>query len=172
MADVLVVFHSRSGHCRMLAETLSRKRGWPLGHVSYRAGQPSYGRCARDALLRRAPEIRYEGPDTSGFEVLVLVSPIWCWRLCPPMRAFLRSLRGERRNVAVLSCMGGSGAANAVAEVEGLVRRPVVAQLALRQDEVDAGRHDESVHAFADEIAVFGAAHARPKVVLAAARAA
>jgi hypothetical protein len=172
MADILVVFHSRSGHCRMLAETLGRKRHWPLGEVTYGTGPSSYGRCARDALLRRAPGIRYEGPDPANFDVLVLVSPIWCWRLSPPMRGFLRSLHGERRNVAVLSCMGGSGAANAAAEVQRLVDRPVVAQLALRQDEVEAGKQDDRLRAFADGIAVFAAAHARPKVALAEAKAA
>ena len=153
MPDVLVVFHSRSGHCRMLAEALSRRRGWALGEAAYVDGRPSYGRSARDALLRHEPKIRYDGPNPSRFEVVVLVSPIWCWRLCPPMRSFVRSMHGKLVKVAALSCMGGSGASNAVAEIQHLVRRPVVAQLALRQDEVAAGRHEESLQAFADEVA-------------------
>jgi hypothetical protein len=161
MAKVLVVFHSRTGHCRMVAEALSHKRGWALGEVVYLAGAQSYSRCARDALLRREPKIRYRGPDPSGFDLVVLVSPIWCWRLCPPMRRFVRTMHGKLGNVAVLSCMGGSGASNAVAEVRRLVHRPVVVQLALRQDDVAAGRHVESLEAFADEVAACAAVFAR-----------
>jgi flavodoxin len=165
MPDVLVVFHSRSGHSRMLAEALSHKRGWALGEVVYLEGPQTYGRCARDALLRREPEIRYKGANPSAFEVVVLVSPIWCWRLCPPMRSFVREMRGKLSNVAMLSCMGGSGAANAVAEVERLIRQRVVAKIALRQGEIDAGRHTDPLQAFADEVAAFAQAHARPKAV-------
>jgi flavodoxin len=172
MADVLVVFHSRSGHCRMIAEALSQKRGWSLGEVVYLQGPQSYGRCARDALLRGEPEIRYRGPNPSGFEVVVLVSPVWCWRLSPPMRSFVRSMHGKLSDVAVLSCMGGSGAANAVAEIERLTQRKAVARLALRQDQVEAGRHAEPVQAFADEVASLAAARARPKATIPAARAA
>lgn len=167
MADVLVVFHSRSGHCRTVAEALGRRRGWSLGEVVYLQGTQGYGRCARDALLRREPEIRYKGPSPSGFDAVVLVSPIWCWRLSPPMRSFVRSVQGKAGNVAVVSCMGGSGAANAVAEVERLLQRPVIAKLAFRQDEVDAGRYEAPLQAFGDEVSAHAAAHARPKAVIA-----
>ncbi len=76
MTEVLVVFHSRHGHCRMVAEALSRKRGWALGEVTDLAGRRSHLRCALDALLRREPEIRYAGPGPSQFDGVVLVSPI------------------------------------------------------------------------------------------------
>ncbi|HEY8975267.1 MAG TPA: flavodoxin, partial [Burkholderiaceae bacterium] len=108
----------------------------------------------------------------SGFEVVVMVSPVWCWRLSPPMRSFARSMHGKLGNVAVVSCMGGSGASNAVAEIERLAHRKAVATLALRQDQVEAGRHAEPLQAFADEVAAFAAAHARPKAAIATAKAA
>jgi len=172
MAEVLVVFHSRYGHCRMVAEALSRRRGWALGEVAYQAGRQCYGRCARDALLRREPEIRYTGPKPSQFDVVVLASPIWCWRLCPPMRRFIRSMDGTLGNIAVLSCMGGSGATNAIAEVEHLLGGPVVAKLALRQAEVESGRHEDALRAFAEQVANWVAARARPWAVPIAAQAA
>ena len=172
MPDVLVVFHSRSGHCRTLAESLSQKRGWSLGEVAYLQGAQSYGQCARDALLRREPEIRYKGPNPSGFEVVVMVSPVWCWSLCPPMRSFVRSMHGKLAEVAVVSCMGGSGASNALGEIQRLTHRKAVASLALRQDQVESGRHADALQAFADEVAAFAAAHARPRATVAAAQAA
>lgn len=164
MADVLVVFHSRSGRCRLLAEALGKQRAWSVGEVAYLAGAQSYGHCAADALLRREPEIRYTGPNPARYEVVVLVTPIWCWRLCPPMRSFVRSMHGKLSRVAVLTCMGGSGAANAVREIERLVHRPAVATLALRQAEVDAGFHTDRLRGFADEVAACAATHARAPV--------
>ena len=165
MTEVLIVFHSRYGHCRMVAEALSRKRGWALGEVACLAGRRRYLRCALDALLRREPEIRYTGAGPSQFDGVVLVSPVWCWRLCPPIRRFVRSMADRLTDVAVLSCMGGSGAANAVAEVERLLGRPVVAQLALRQADIEAGRHDAALGAFGDEVAVRAGTRGRPAAI-------
>jgi len=161
MASVLVVHHSRTGTCRTLARSLAEARHWLAGEVTYLEAREAYWPCARDALLRRAPRIRYTGPDPAVVDVVVLVSPIWCWRLSPPMRSFVRSMRGKLTKVAVLSCMGGSGAANAVAEVERLIRRPVVATLALRQADVAASRHAAALQDFADVVAACTADSAR-----------
>lgn len=162
MPDVLVVFHSRTGHCRELARLMSEQRGWALAEVAWPGRQPSYAQCASEAILRGHPAIRYEGPDPAAYDVVVLVSPVWCWRLCPPMRSFIRSMRGKLGGVAVLSCMGGSGASNAVAEVERLIHRPVVARLALRQAEVDAGQLG-SLQAFADEVTARAGGRHKPR---------
>jgi flavodoxin len=161
MPDVLVVFHSRTGHCRDLARLMSEQRGWALAEVAWPGKQPSYTRCATQAILRGHPAIRYQGPDPAAYDVVVLVSPVWCWRLCPPMRSFIRSMQGKLGRVAVLSCMGGSGASNAVAEVEHLIHRPVVAKLALRQSEVDAGQFG-SLQAFADEVTARAGGRRKP----------
>jgi|GEM_PF-391342 len=160
MSDVLVVFHSRTGHCRDLARLLSEQRGWALAEVAW-PGQASYARCAKEAILRGHPQIRYQGPDPTDYDVVVLVSPVWCWRLCPPMRSFIRSMEGRLGGVAVVSCMGGSGAGNAVAEVEHLIHRPLVAKLALRQSEVDSGRFG-ALQAFADEVSARARSRHRP----------
>jgi len=162
MPDVLVVFHSRTGHCRDLARLMSEQRGWALAEVAWPGGQPSYAQCAKEAILRGYPAIRYQGPDPTAYDVVVLVSPVWCWRLCPPMRSFIRSMQGKLGGVAVLSCMGGSGASNAVAEVERLIHRPVVARLALRQAEVDAGQLG-SLQAFADEVTARAGGRHKPR---------
>jgi flavodoxin len=161
MSDVLVVFHSRTGHCRDLARLMSEQRGWELAEIAWPGEQPSYARCAKEAFLRGHPEIRYHGPDPAAYDVVVLVSPVWCWRLCPPMRSFIRTMAGKLGGVAVLSCMGGSGASNAFAEVEQLIHRPVVAKLALRQSDVDTGRF-ESLQAFADEVAARASGRHKP----------
>ena len=159
MARVLIVVHSRTGHCRRLARSLAEARRWTLAEDDYLDGGADYGRCALDALLRRRPRIRYGGPNPATFDAVVLVSPVWCWRLSPPMRGFVRDMRGKLTNVGVVSCMGGSGAGNALAEVERLVGRRAIGHVAFRQSEVEAGRYVEALKAFADAVEA-GAARA------------
>ena len=75
------------------------------------------------------------------------------------MRGFVRDMRGKLTNVGVVSCMGGSGAGNALAEVERLVGRRAIGHVAFRQSEVEAGRYVEALKAFADAVEA-GAARA------------
>lgn len=57
-----------------------------------------------DSLLRRRPGIRYQGPDPADFRAVVLVSPIWMYRLAGPMRSFV--VDGPHRLNAGLSKAG------------------------------------------------------------------
>jgi len=162
MSRVLVVHHSRTGTCRMLAQALCDRHRWASGEVRPADRRDGYWRCALDALLRRAPPIHYDGPDPWSFDAVVLVSPVWCWRLSPPMRSFLRSVHGKLSAVGVVSTMGGSGARNAVAEVERAIHRPAVATLALRVSEVQAGEHERALQSFAGAVEANVVLHARP----------
>ncbi|MGN6524967.1 MAG: flavodoxin family protein [Burkholderiaceae bacterium] len=161
MSKVLVVFHSRTGCCRRLAQVLSETRRWSLGEVDYFEPPGGYWRCALDALTRKEPEIRYQGANPATFDVVVLVSPIWCWGLSPPMRGFVRSMHGKLDRVAVVSCMGGSGAARAVREVEQRIGRRTVARLALTQSQVETRAFNPALQSFADAVEDVASGHGR-----------
>ena len=152
MTQALVVFHSRTGYCRMLAESLCKKHGWQLGEVTYLHGHDSLARYACDALLRRSPQIRYDGPDPERFRAIVLIAPVRTLGLCPLMRAFARSLRRKRDDVALLACSDSGSASNALAEIERLLEHRTVASLALRPSDVEAGLRMSDLQLFATEV--------------------
>lgn len=137
-----------------MAELLCSHHGWPLGVVTEhsRAGAAGGLRCVLDSLLRRTPAIRYEGPDPADYRTLVLVSPIWMYRLAGPMRTFLTLHRGHLQRVAVVSTMNAGGASNAVAEVARLVGRPPVLAEAFLQREIDDGSGTGRAIAFGDRL--------------------
>ena len=155
MDSILVVCYSYTGVSREAARQLCAEHGWPLGEIRERvprAGGGGYLRCLFDSLLRRRPDIRYEGPDPADFRTVVLVSPIWAWRLCGPMRSFVTGYRESLGRVAVLSTMGGSGAVNAVAEIAHLLGRAPVHADAVLQREVEQGTARARLANFADAL--------------------
>ena len=98
MDGILVVFYSYTGTSRRLVQLLCSQLGWPSGEIveeRTRSGASGTLRCMADSLLRRQPRIRYQGPDPRDFGTVVLVSPIWAYRLASPMR------RRPMRNPAV-----------------------------------------------------------------------
>ena len=96
--------------------TLTVRAGTPLGEIADARPRGTW-RCVLDSLLRRRPEIHYRGPDPGDFRTVVLVSPIWMYRLAGPMRTFVQREKDAIRRVAVISTMNSGGASNALAEI-------------------------------------------------------
>lgn len=142
MSEVLVVTYSYTGTCRQLAQLLCSQQGWPMAEISEsspRSGLQGTARCLLDSWLRRRPPIHYDGPPPEQFDAVVLVSPIWAYRLAGPMRSFVAQMRARLPDVAVISVMGNSGAPNAVAEIGHLLDRSPILSTAFTTREVQDG---------------------------------
>jgi hypothetical protein len=140
MSKVLVVVYSYTSTSRRVARLLSQQQGWQLGEITEvrpRSGVLGALRCLLDSLLRRCPEIRYDGPLPRQFDAVVLVSPIWAQRLAGPMRSFVARRRDHLPDVAVVSVMGDRGAPKAVAEIGRIIGRAPFLSTAFTTREVD-----------------------------------
>lgn len=165
MSNILVVVYSFTGTSRQVAELLSGQQGWQVAHIV--DAQPRRGllgnvRCVLDSLLRRRPEIRYDGPPPSAFDAVVLVSPIWMLQLAGPMRSFLAFQAHQLPSVAVLSVMGGRGASNAAAEVGAILGREPILSASVTMREVEDGSCAARLQAFGT--AIGSAAHSQAVV--------
>jgi flavodoxin len=152
---VLVIVYSYTGTSRRVAELLRAQHGWPVAHIHDarpRSGVLGGWRCVLDAMLRRQPEIRYDGPPPSDYDAVVLVSPIWLLQLAGPMRSFVARQHRRLRKVAVLSVMGGEGEPDAAAEIGELLGRAPVLSAAVTRREVNNGRCAQRLQAFGDAL--------------------
>lgn len=155
MNPVLVVCYSYSGVTRRLAELLCSRFDWPVAEVRDahpRSGWPGTFHCVLDSLLRRRPAILYEGPDPGGFRTVVLMAPIWMYRLAGPMRSFVWQNRDSFQHVVVISTMGSAGASNALAEVARILGKSPTHAAAFTTQEVEDGTCTTRLFALADQI--------------------
>jgi hypothetical protein len=151
MDSILVVSYSYTGISRRAAQLLCSHHGWPLGEITDATSRGIW-RCALDSLLRRRPEIRYQGPDPGDFRTVVLVAPIWVYRLAGPMRSFVFSHKEALPRVAVISTMNAAGASNAVGEIARILGHGVVAAAAFTQREIEDGSGTARLLAFGDAL--------------------
>ena len=152
---ILVVLYSYTGTGKTLAQLLTSQQGWPMGHVSEakpRKGVWGTWRCLLDSWLRRRPEVHYVGPSPNEFDCVVLVFPIWMYRLAGPMRSFVVSHQKLLPDLAVISLMGKRGGHNAVAEIESLVGRSPLLTTVFTAAEVQNGSYAGRLQAFGDAI--------------------
>jgi len=150
--STLVVSYSFTGTVRHLASTLCADMGWASGEISEtRPGRGTW-RCMVDSLLHRRPAIKYSGPDPSRFDTVVLVAPVWIYRLCGPMRTFVFENKDRMRQTAFVSVMGQSGGMNAAQEVANVLGRPPAITTTFLAREVNDGTFAGRLHGFAKAV--------------------
>jgi len=133
-AKTLVVFYSRTGTTRRVAEVIAaelaadveeivdkKSRGGPLGWLS----------GGRDATLRRTAEIEEPKNDPAGYDLVVIGSPVWAWSMTPAVRAYLKRQKERLPQVAFFALAGSSGAEKTVAAMAALAGKEPRATLAL-----------------------------------------
>jgi len=155
MSKILVVVYSHTGTCRRLADLLCDQQGWPMAVITDarpRRGAIGTWRCLLDSWLRRRPPINYSGLSPDGFDAVVLIAPIWAYRLAGPMRTFVDSRRGSLADIAAAPVMGGSGAPNAIAEIGRLTGRAPILDTAFIAREVEDGSCAARLKAFGDGV--------------------
>lgn len=161
MDSILVVSYSFTGTARRAAQLLASHHGWPLGEVIDPAPRSTL-RCVLDVLLRRHPRVTYEGPDPGDFRTVVLVAPVWMYRLASPMRSFLLDHRAHLPRVAAIITMGGSGASNALADITHLLGHAPIASASFLQREIEDGTATTRLLRFGDVLQP-GAARPQPR---------
>jgi hypothetical protein len=151
--SVLVVCYSFTGTCRRVAQDLCAQMSWPVGEIIETVPGRGTLRCVLDSVLRRRPAIAYRGPAPHGFDTVVLVSPVWLYRLAGPMRSFVKANTAGLRQTAVVSVMGQRGGLNAAAEIGASLPRAPVFSTTVMAREVEDGSHASRLRAFAKAVA-------------------
>lgn len=156
MKRALIVYHSRSGHTRRVAQALARRLHADLEEI--RIVQPlegwlGYLMCAIESLAALTPALRPGRHQPSNYALVVVGTPVWFWNVSSPVRSWLEAHRLTHR-LAFFCTMGGSGAARAFATMAELAGRPPQATLALTEDEVARGAYAPKLDAFAKQLAV------------------
>lgn len=164
MTKTLIVYHSRSGNTRRVAQALARRLGADLDEI--RIVQPLEGRlgyamCALEAIVGLTPALRPMRRDPAAYDLIVIGSPVWFWNLSSPVRSWLEAHRIARGRVAFFCTMGGAGAQRVFATMTALAHRAPVATLALTDKEIERGFGDQ-LDAFVQRLQA-GAHHRAPR---------
>lgn len=106
MADarILVVYYSRNGHTRAVAEEIAHALGGAeteeIRDTVERRGLRGYLRSGRDAIKKRETTLATPGRDVSAYDFVVVGGPVWAGGLSSPVRTWLRAHGRELRTVA------------------------------------------------------------------------
>jgi len=102
----LIVYYSRTGNCRLVVETLTTHIDadvLAIKDTQDRSGKLGYMSAGFDSYFDRDTVIEPARPDLSAYSSIILVSPIWNWKLSVPIRTLLHQGGFRGKKVAVIT---------------------------------------------------------------------
>jgi flavodoxin len=152
----LVVFYSRSGTTRRIAEALSAALKCDLEEITEpkpRTGFLGYIRSLLEAGRTRPSAITPQKHDVSSYDLVVVGTPVWAWSVSSPVRAYLMATASQLPEVAFFCTLGASGSESAFAQMTAVAGKKPRAVCAITQREALSGSHVERLSAFAKTLA-------------------
>ncbi len=142
MKQTLVVYHSRSGHTRRVAQALAGRLDADLDEILTRQPRPgSRGllRCAIEAVFGLVPALKHQAHDPSRYRLVLIGTPVWMWSLPGPLRAWVRGHPVGDARLAFFCTMGGNGAERVFAQLQAATGCAPDATLAVTEAQLEAG---------------------------------
>jgi len=151
----LIVFYSRSGCTRKVAEALAGQLGADLEELKEttdRSGAGGYVLAGRDAMLKRSSDLLPTTHNAAEYDLVIVATPVWAWTMCPAIRTWLTREAANLRSVAFIATQGGSGAEKTFTHMQEIAKREPVATLILIDRDIKAGTIADALGAFAEKI--------------------
>ncbi|MDB5578219.1 MAG: flavodoxin [Bradyrhizobium sp.] len=148
---ILVVYYSRSGTTRRIAQALAGALGCDTEEIRTtqdRSGTMGYWRSAIEARRWTPAAIAPAHKDPAAYDLVIVGTPVWVWSLSSPVRAYLTANRYRLPAVAYFCTLGGAGSDNAFDQMQQLTGQAPRARLAVTAADVAAGRYETSLAAF------------------------
>ncbi len=120
---ILVVYYSRSGTTRQIAEMLASELGADIEAIrerraaESRLGARGYVRSLIDALRHRTADVLPPLHDVSAYDAIVVGAPVWARGAAPPALAWLKAQRAQIRHVALFCSLGARGSRPALEQM-------------------------------------------------------
>lgn len=150
-SKTLVVFYSRSGTTRKIAQALAEALKCDLEEITEpkpRTGFLGYIRSLLEARGKRPSTIAPKKYDVSSYDLVVIGTPVWGWSLSSPIRAYLTTTASQLPEVGFFCTLGGAGSENAFAQMTAIVGKKPRAVCAITQREALSGTLFERLSAF------------------------
>jgi multimeric flavodoxin WrbA len=139
---VLIVFFSRTGTTRLLAEAIARATHGDLEELRERRsrrGVIGWLRSGYEGTYRKAAEPFPLRHDVGAYDLVFIGSPTWNQALSSPVRGFLQRNRAQLANVVLFATCAARGSEQVLAQMAELVPEPPLATLGMLENDVRHG---------------------------------
>ncbi len=138
----LVVYYSRTGTTRKVAQTIASALGADLEEIREtisRRGVFGYLRAAYEAARQRSAPIHTGSKNPHNYDLVVIGTPVWAGAVAPPVRTYIAAAKERLSSVAFFCTLGGHGAETTFKQMEALAGKAPLARCAVTASDVTRG---------------------------------
>jgi flavodoxin len=152
---ILVVFYSRTGTTKKVAETIAGTLKCDIEEIvdmKDRKGVLGWIVSGKDATQKNLTTIKTITKLPDSYDLIIIGTPIWASKMTPAVRTYLSQNKEKIKNIAFFCTMGGSNSGNAFKEMEVFIGKQPINTLELSAKEVAQGTYVQKVKDFTAEI--------------------
>lgn len=147
----LIVYYSRSGQTRLVAESLAKLSGADLEEINDptdRAGAKGYLKSGKEAFLKKLPPIEPIKKDLKDYDLVLVGTPVWAFTISSPVRAFLEKYKNDLNSWALFCTQGGEGRQKTKEGAEKIISKPSRGFLYLTAKDLKMGISEKAISDF------------------------
>ena len=159
MSEMIVVYYSRTGKTRMVAEQLSKLLAADIEEITEkkdRSGVLGFIGAGKDTLLKRGCELAH-APDPEKYRLVLIGMPIWALQPAAPVRSYLQMVDLSGKTVCAFCTSDGSKGKRTFKALNRLLPAPLAATFDWVKPRADDSRLEEALKAWADEVRALAA---------------
>ena len=119
----LVVYYSRTGNAKFVAETIASELGSDIEEIvdlKKRAGKLGWLSGGKDSMQEKETQIAPTKMVPADYDLIVIGTPIWAWRPTPAVRTYITNNYFSGKKVALFFTIA-SGLKQAVEKTKALL---------------------------------------------------
>ena len=151
----LIVYFSRTGRTRKVAEAIASLTGSDLEEIREkrgRGGPLGWLRSGMESTRGLLPNIEPLGKDPASYDLVVIGTPIWASNASSPIRAFVNQYRDRIREAAFFCTGDGSDPDEVFKGLEEFLGRKPQSTMALLGEEREGDPAEAKSREFVDSL--------------------
>jgi flavodoxin len=153
---ILIVFYSRTGTTKKLAEEISKCiencEVEEIFDTQKREGTAGYLASGKDAVLKKKARIKETKKNPADFDLVIIGTPVWVLTMSSPIRTYIIKNKNRFKRIALFCTMGSMGEDNTFMDMEKLCDKKAMATCAIKTGEVVNNDFADEIRDFIDEI--------------------
>ncbi len=156
MAKTLLVFYSRKGKTKTVAEETSKLLNCDLEEIidlKKRTGILGFLGAGRDAFLKKKTSIKEPEKNPGEYNLLIIASPVWAGNLPPAIRTYIERFQAQLPQLALIGTCGFKGNSSKIAvEIEKITGKKLIATVEVTAKEVSENNYKDKIQDFVNNL--------------------
>lgn len=153
----LIVYFSRTGRTRRVAEAIQTLTGFDLDEIREakgRGGPIGWLKSGMESTRKMLPRIEALQHDQASYDLVVIGTPIWAANMSSPVRAYVTKHGPDIKKTALFCTGDGDKPEKAFAPITELLGKEPIATMGLIGEEREGETATQRIEAFVVDLSV------------------